>query len=164
MRVVTSPTERRRRARVAVRLPAVLTSGGGRAAGDVVDLFLSGCRVATDARVMPGERLRVALDLGGDGGGMVACEAIVARVPGAGLVALSFGGFAGDGEARLAAFVTSRLGYADIGQSSPGPVTRVQRHLGSSEFWLLVLLLALGTIVLVTMVPWFHVCTWGRDC
>ena len=81
MRVVTSPTERRRRARVAVRLPAVLTSGGGRAAGDVVDLSLSGCRVAADARVMPGERLRVALDLGGDGGGMVACEAIVARVP-----------------------------------------------------------------------------------
>ncbi|MGH7356827.1 MAG: PilZ domain-containing protein [Candidatus Rokuibacteriota bacterium] len=160
---MTSPTERRRHARVAVRLPAVLTAVGARAAGEVVDLSLSRCRVLTDARVVPGERLRVALDLGGDGG-MVACEAIVARVPGAGLVALSFGGFEADGEARLTGFVTARLGYADIGQSSPGRVTRVRRRLGSSEFWLLVLLLALGAIVLVTMVPWFHFCTWGRDC
>ena len=162
MRVVTSPTERRRHPRVAVRLPAVLTVGVARAAGEVVDLSLSGCRVATDARVMPGERLRVALDLGG--GGMVACEAIAARVPGAGLVALSFGGFEGDGAARLTGFVTDRLGYVDLGPASPGSVARVRRRLGSSEFWLLVLLMTLGAIVLVTMVPWFHFCTWGRDC
>ena len=163
MRVVTSPTERRRRARVAVRLPAVLTSGGGRAAGDVVDLSRSGCRVATDARVMPGERVRVAVDLRGDGG-TVACEALVARVPGAGLVALSFGGFEGDGAARLTEFVSARLGYADIGQAPPGRATRIRRRLASSQFWLLVFLLVLGAIVLVTMLPWFHFCTWGRDC
>jgi len=163
MRVVTSPTERRRHARVAVRLPAVLTIGIGRATGEVVDLSQSGCRVATDARLVPGERLRVALELGGEAG-PVACEAIVARVPGAGLVALSFGGFAGDGEARLAGFVTARLGYADVGQSSPGRVARARRHLGAPEFWLLVLLLAVGAIILVTMLPWFHFCTWGRDC
>ncbi len=163
MWIVTSPTEQCRHARVVVRLPAVLTVGIGRAAGEVVDLSMSGCRVATDARLVAGERLRVALDLGGEEG-TVACEALVARVPGAGLVAVSFGGFDGAGAARLAAFVTARFGYADVGPSRPRPVARARRRLRSPEFWLLILLLALGAIVLVTMLPWFHFCTWGRDC
>ena len=163
MRVVTSPSDRRRHTRVAVRRPAVLTLGSGPVTGEVIDLSPSGCRVATGAQLVPGARLRLALELGGDAGTVV-CEAIVARVPGAGLVALSFGGFVGDGEARLTGFVTPRLGYADIDQSSPGRVARARRRLGSPEFWLLVLLLAAGVIILVTLLPWFHFCTWGRDC
>ena len=107
MRVVNSPSERRRHARVAVRLPAALMLVTGRATGEVIDLSQSGCRVATDARLVEGDRLRVALDLGG-GAGAVPCEAIVARVPGAGQVALSLGGFEGDGEARLAGVLASR--------------------------------------------------------
>jgi len=131
------PRDRREYDRLMVRVPVTLGGGAGQAAGQTVDLSISGCSITTDGAFAPGTSVELRLRLGRAGD--VHVEAATVRSQREGGLGLQFTRIAAADRARLSGYLARFLRPSGLAPRRAGPQPQV------------VLAAALGLLVIAAL-------------
>ena len=131
------PRDRREYDRLMVRVPVTLGGGAGQAAGQTVDLSISGCSITTDGAFAPGTSVELRLRLGRAGD--VRVEAATVRSQREGGLGLQFTRIAAADRARLSGYLARFLRPSGLAPRRAGPQPQV------------VLAAALGLLVIAAL-------------
>ncbi|HEV8473225.1 MAG TPA: PilZ domain-containing protein [Methylomirabilota bacterium] len=163
-RYFRSTIDRREYERAAVHIPITFTIRGEQAQGELTDISLGGCALQTEFPLVPGETVRMELNLPRQTTPIV-IDAAAVRSASDGRVGLSFDRIARDHRRRLHEVMLGLLGYAP--HTSPGG--SVSRAAGLKRRFTLDAFLVTVVVIIVAMglailVPMMSFCVWGVNC
>jgi hypothetical protein len=155
--------DRRDYERVAVHLPATLTSREGVAQGEVTDLSLAGCGVKADLHPVAGDQVRLRVQLTPHTRPVDITATVHSVLTGA--LGLDFTQMGAAERERLRDFLAGPI-VTTAGQETSGrPLITWGRLTPSSvAVWLVTLVIVLGAFLIVQLLPSVSVCVWGQTC
>jgi hypothetical protein len=147
--------------RVAVHLPATVTSREGEAQGEVTDLSLAGCGVRADLRPVAGDLVKLRLQLTAHTSPVEITAAVHSVHTGA--LGLEFTQMGAAERQRLHDFLTGPV-VTPAGRETSGRDMWARLTPSSVAVWLFTLVIVLGAFLVVRLLPSVSVCVWGRTC
>ena len=155
--------DRREYERAAVHIPVTFTIRGEQAPGELRDISLGGCALQTEFPLVPGETVRMEVNLPRQKDPIV-IEAAIVRSASAGRVGLHFERIARDHRKRLHEVMLGLLGYAP--HTAPGSGARTSAL--KQRFTLNAVLATLAVVIvamgLALLVPMMSFCVWTVNC
>jgi hypothetical protein len=165
-RYVKRSADRREWERLAIRAPVALRSGAVVAPGEATEISLEGFTAKTAARLVEGATVGATLDLVPGERPIEVEEAVVKAVRADG-IGFQFVRLGDEERRRLRRVVVDRFAHEHDATVPPGPDRPREgrlRILGSIDFWLVTLVIALIAVAWLRLFPWFARCVYGLNC
>jgi hypothetical protein len=144
----------------------VLRSGDASAPGEATELSLEGFTAKTAARLVEGATVSATLDLVAGERPIEVEEAVVKAVRSDG-IGFRFVRLRYEERRRLRGVVVGLFAREHDATVPPGPALPREgrlRMLGSADFWLVTLVVALIALAFLRLFPWFARCVYGVSC